>query len=220
MGWSNTQSQEENEGELEVGATLPGQELTDKDKFPYPYYEQLTWEHKKYFDEAIKLAREYGISFFMNDPIRKWMWLHGKLTGGRLHGTGGRDHHRRNLKEHEDDMRKMIPDACPFCNRRLNFWYGKNKSKANPDNFYFDQMHRCSIDRIDNESPYQIWDILMMCVECNMDWKGSRSFSPWLVYELRNYAAQQRQSDSFIPMPEQLRQAALKEFGIPKWTIK
>ena len=220
MSWSNKKSLIENEGELEVGATLPGLKLVDKDKFPYPYFEAKTWELKKYFDESIKLAKIHGPAYLLQNDIRKWMWLHGKLTGGRLNGTGGRDHHRRNLKEHEDDMRKMIPDACPFCNRRFNFWYGLNKNTANPENAYFNQMPRCSIDRIDNESPYQLWDILMMCVDCNMDWKGSKSFSPWLVYELRNYAAQQRKSDSFIPMPEQLRQAALKEFGIPKWTIK
>jgi len=219
MMWSNRLSKKRNEGELETGSTLPGLELTNEDKFPYPHYEQLTWEHKKYFDEGIKIARKHGISVFMNHPIRKWMWLHGKLTGSRLNATGGsRKHHRRNLKEHEDDMRKMIPDACPFCNRRLNFWYGLNKNTANPDNPHFDVMPTCSIDRIDNESPYQIWDILMMCYDCNTDWKDTRSFSPWLVHELRNYAAQQRQSDNFIPMPEQLRQAALKEFGIPLWT--
>ena len=219
MGWSNIQSLIENEGELEVGATLPGQELTDKDKFPYPMFDVNTWELKKYFDESIKLARIHGPVYLLQNDIRKRIWLHGKLTGSRLHGTGNHHYHRENLKEHQESIIRMAPDNCPMCGRKLNYWQGKNKNTANPENPYFDEMHLASIDRINNEEPYQLWDILIICNPCNMDWKRDWVFPSWLVYELRMYGERQRNSEIFIPMPEALRQACWNEFGKPKWTL-
>ena len=219
MGWSQKESIIKHEGELEVTATLHGLELVDKDKFPYHKFEVNTWELKKYFDESIKLARIHGPVYLLQNDIRKRIWLHGKLTGSRLHGTGGHPYDRENLKEHEEGIVRMIPDECPFCYRKLNYWQGKNKNTANPENAYFDEMHLSSIDRINNEEPYQIWDILIICNPCNMDWKRNRVFSSWLVYELRTYAEKQRNSEIFIPMPQALRQAAWSEFGKPEWIL-
>ena len=169
----------------EIPTALPGMEseglpIQEKFKdqllvFPYLKFDVLTYYRENWFED-IKLIMandRYNLDtkFKLINEVAKKIWLHEKMTGGRLNATGQRDpkKHRRNL-----DFSKMLRkcfDDCEECGVSLNYHFKYNR-------FYYERLNygRPSLDRIHSDYGYTTNNTRVVCLDCNTEKKDQEGY--------------------------------------------
>ena len=143
--------------------------------FPYLKFDVLTYYHTIWFNDIIQIT--YSDRYnketkekLINEVAKK-IWLHEKMTGGRLNATGQRDpkKHRRDLDF--DKMLRKCFDDCEECDIKLNYHFKYNR-------FYYERLNygRPSLDRIDSDYGYTTNNTRVVCLDCNTEKKDKEGY--------------------------------------------
>ena len=136
--------------------------------FPYLEFDVLTYYQLDWFNAIMKIA--YSDKYDKEtkekliNEIAKKIWLHEKLSGGRLNATGDRDpkKHRRHLDFNL--MLRKCYDDCEECGIKLNYHFKYNR-------FYYERLGygRPSLDRIQSDYGYTNNNTRVVCLTCNTE---------------------------------------------------
>lgn len=121
-------------------------------EYPYPVFDIQTWGKKVYWQ---------------NRDV-KGAWLYDRITGSRKTGFGNRadnpELYDRSKLTYEN-MKDKLVDNCPFCNARMNYGRGYNKTHNEVRGI----VARPSIDRIDSRKGYEPGNVQIICFDCNTE---------------------------------------------------